>query len=148
MQKRKGNIFYLPVMDSSFVTIFGFDPMGIGEISAGFCALWQKSVCKTKKIIVFLKNERHLYFPPHSRNSFIKNIFAAEAAVYFLTAAILLNFLVVVKILMENYINFLHRSHKGKCDHGTVIFWTLCEIKFHKFSGIQFVNKRCTIYCW
>ena len=37
---------------------------------------------------------------------------AAAAAVYFLTSAILLNFLVVVKILLENYINFSHHIKK------------------------------------
>ena len=39
---------------------------------------------------------------------------AAAASVYFLTAAILLNF-VVVRILLENYINFSHHI-KGKFD--------------------------------
>ena len=44
---------------------------------------------------------------------------ASAAAVYFLTAAIFLNFLVVVKILLENYINFSHHI-KGKVDDVSV----------------------------
>ena len=44
---------------------------------------------------------------------------ADGAAVYFLTAAIFLNFLVVVKILLENYINFSHHI-KGKFDDVSV----------------------------
>ena len=58
---------------------------------------------------------------PELRLRFIvfRTAVAAAAAVYFLTAAIFLNFLVVVKILLENYINFSHHI-KGKFDDVSV----------------------------
>jgi hypothetical protein len=52
---------------------------------------------------------------PELRLRFIVFRTAAAVAVYFLTPAILLNFLVVVEILLENYINFSHHI-KGKFD--------------------------------
>ena len=56
---------------------------------------------------------------PELRLRFIVFRTADAAAVYFLTAAILLNFLVVVRILLENYINFAHHI-KGKFDDVSV----------------------------